>query len=175
MKKVIIVSTNQKAVVKTSNEKVSTLILTDDNFNHLEEYNRISGVNNIRVVSNGNFKEVLPMTKIEQLFKNEEIAYLNATSIQKIDECRFNLKMLGYEESEIQALDEKRNKLDDEKTIVIIKDLYCGTIKNCSIDEILEIVNSDRSADWTDYDVTDWLEGFSAWEQGNTHVLIDII
>ena len=61
------------------------------------------------------------------------------------------------------------------QTIVIIKDLDCGTIKKCSIAQILEIVNSDRSDSWTAYDETDWVEGFKEWEEGNTHTLICIL
>lgn len=61
------------------------------------------------------------------------------------------------------------------QTIVIIKDTFCGTIKKCSIAQILEIVNSDRSDSWAAYDETDWLEGFNEWEKGNTHDLICIL
>jgi hypothetical protein len=58
------------------------------------------------------------MTKIEQLFKNEETAYLNANSITDIDGHRFNLKMLGYEDSEIEELDRKRSKAIEDKKVI---------------------------------------------------------
>jgi len=60
----------------------------------------------------------------------------------------------------------------NEKTYSIrdtVEDEHGGRkiIREVSLAEILEEINRDRSADWTDYDETDWKEGlseFTYWE-----------
>jgi len=36
-----------------------------------------------------------------------------------------------------------------------------------TLDEVLEEINRDHSEDWTDYDETDWREGWNEWVVGD--------
>ena len=38
-----------------------------------------------------------------------------------------------------------------------------GFNKEVSIDDILIMINEDRSEEWTDYDKTDWRDGWEEW------------
>lgn len=47
-----------------------------------------------------------------------------------------------------------------------IKDLLSGATYEWTVREILQEINRDRSVDWTDYDQSDWKEGWSQWVEG---------
>jgi len=49
-----------------------------------------------------------------------------------------------------------------EKTVPVIVN-ETGEVIQWSLVEILEEINRDRSCDWTDYDETDWVEGWQEW------------
>jgi len=44
-------------------------------------------------------------------------------------------------------------------------------IEEWTLDEVLEEINRDRSAHWTDYDETDWKEGWNEWVEGEFYSL----
>lgn len=52
-----------------------------------------------------------------------------------------------------------------------VKDLESGEIQEWSIDAILEEINRDRGSKWTDYDQTDWLEGWNEWVEGEFYTI----
>lgn len=47
-----------------------------------------------------------------------------------------------------------------------VKDLESGEIQEWSLKAVLEEINRDRSGSWTDYDESDWLEGWNEWVEG---------
>tara|TARA_B100000963_G_scaffold274357_1_gene242562 strand:+ start:546 stop:716 length:171 start_codon:yes stop_codon:yes gene_type:complete len=53
-----------------------------------------------------------------------------------------------------------------------IQCLESGETMNWSLDMILEEINRDRSEQWTPYDETDWLDGWSNWVEGEFYSLI---
>ena len=53
-----------------------------------------------------------------------------------------------------------------------VKDLETGEIQEWSLEAILEEINRDRSEHWTDYDETDWLEGWNEWVEGEFYSII---
>ena len=44
-----------------------------------------------------------------------------------------------------------------------LKDTEYGEVFECTIPQILQEINRDRSEEWTDYDEPDWREGLSEW------------
>ena len=47
-----------------------------------------------------------------------------------------------------------------------IKDLLSGETYEWTVRDILNEINRDRSDEWTDYDETDWQEGWNQWVEG---------
>jgi hypothetical protein len=47
-----------------------------------------------------------------------------------------------------------------------IKDLLSGATYEWTVRDILNEINRDRSSEWTDYDETDWREGWNQWVEG---------
>jgi hypothetical protein len=47
-----------------------------------------------------------------------------------------------------------------------IKVIETGEIQHWPLAAILEEINRDRSAKWTDYDESDWQEGWDEWIEG---------
>ena len=54
-----------------------------------------------------------------------------------------------------------------------IKDMETGKVFQWTIDDILTEINRDRSADWLDYNESDWEEGWFAWVDGVCLELLD--
>jgi len=54
-----------------------------------------------------------------------------------------------------------------------IKDLLSGATYEWTIRDILNEINRDRSSEWTDYDETDWMEGWNQWVEGEYFSLKD--
>ena len=52
-------------------------------------------------------------------------------------------------------------------------DMVTGKIITMEMPDILEEINRDRSEDWTNYDATDWREGWSEWVEGEYLSAID--
>ncbi|KKN11366.1 hypothetical protein LCGC14_1027060 [marine sediment metagenome] len=52
------------------------------------------------------------------------------------------------------------------------KDINTGQIIDWNLKQVLEEINRDRSEEWTDYDKTDWLEGWEVWCEGDCYNLI---
>ena len=52
-------------------------------------------------------------------------------------------------------------------------DMVTGKIFTMEMPDILEEINQDRSDDWTNYDATDWREGWSEWVEGEYLSAID--
>ena len=44
-----------------------------------------------------------------------------------------------------------------------------------SVDEILEEINRDRSSEWTDYDESDFTEGWLEWCEGSWYTIKELI
>lgn len=47
-----------------------------------------------------------------------------------------------------------------------------NTYHEWTLEDILTHINADRSEDWTDYDETDWEEGWDVWIEGEFYKLI---
>jgi hypothetical protein len=54
-----------------------------------------------------------------------------------------------------------------------VKDLSTGKIHSWTIDQILAEINRDHSSEWTDYDKTDWREGWNEWCEGDVYSLLN--
>jgi len=54
-----------------------------------------------------------------------------------------------------------------------IQDIETGEILNWTIDEILNEINRDRSHDWSDYNQSDWKQGWLEWVDGNVYQLLE--
>jgi len=48
----------------------------------------------------------------------------------------------------------------------IIKDIMSGATYEWTIRDILNEINRDRSYEWTNYNETDWREGWDEWIEG---------
>jgi len=53
-----------------------------------------------------------------------------------------------------------------------IKVLETNEIQEWTLADILNEINRDRSSGWTDYDETDWEEGWNEWIEGEFYSLI---
>lgn len=58
------------------------------------------------------------------------------------------------------------------KPIYKVKNLETNEIEEWPLEAILEEINRDRSGSWTDYDETDWLEGWNEWVHGEYFELL---
>jgi len=54
-----------------------------------------------------------------------------------------------------------------------IKDIETGKVFIWTLTEVLEEINRDRSEDWTDYDVSDWREGWEHWVEGDGYLELE--
>lgn len=54
-----------------------------------------------------------------------------------------------------------------------VKDLESGEISFWSVEGLLDEINRDRSGEWTDYDTTDWREGWNEWVEGEFYSLVN--
>lgn len=66
------------------------------------------------------------------------------------------------------------NALSDEmqKTIKFdVRDIENDEIQKWSVDAILDEINRDRSDKWTDYNYSDWVEGWFEWSHGEFYEL----
>lgn len=52
-----------------------------------------------------------------------------------------------------------------------VKDLETGEIQEWGMDAILEEINRDTSERWTDYNESDWLEGWNEWVEGEFYTI----
>lgn len=66
-----------------------------------------------------------------------------------------------------EELQEGLNLPKKRQTNIPIKDLESGEIRYWTIEEILDEINRDRSETWTDYNESDWEEGWDAWIEGD--------
>jgi hypothetical protein len=62
--------------------------------------------------------------------------------------------------------------MNKETYIVLYKDEHIS--QEWTLEEIIEYINQDRSERWTDYDETDWKEGWNEWvEPEGFYTLLD--
>jgi len=59
--------------------------------------------------------------------------------------------------------------------MAIYKILYIeeNVVHEWTLEEILSEINRDRSDKWTDYDETDWREGWDEWIEGEFYKLLE--
>lgn len=57
---------------------------------------------------------------------------------------------------------------------VTIEDIISGDTQVVGIDWILNEINRDRSGKWTNYDETDWREGWYEWCEGDIYKIINL-
>ncbi len=53
-----------------------------------------------------------------------------------------------------------------------VKVLETGEIQQWDLQSILNEINRDHSDQWTDYDESDWLEGWNEWVEGEFYSLV---
>ena len=46
-----------------------------------------------------------------------------------------------------------------------VRDVETRKVLTWTLNKVLEEINRDRSEDWTDYDASDWREGWRDWVQ----------
>ena len=46
-----------------------------------------------------------------------------------------------------------------------VRDVETRKVLTWTLNQVLEEINRDRSEDWTDYDASDWREGWRDWVQ----------
>ena len=68
--------------------------------------------------------------------------------------------------------DIKEEDLDNK--IFVVKDLETGETSEWTIDEILAEINRDHSEEFTDYDRSDWREGWEQFAEGDYITLVDV-
>lgn len=56
-----------------------------------------------------------------------------------------------------------------------LEDVSTHLTKTVSMTELLDVINRDRSPDWTKYNRTDWKEGWFQWCEGDCYNLVKII
>ncbi len=56
--------------------------------------------------------------------------------------------------------------------MIKILNLETQAVEHWTIEQVLVEINRDRSGEWTDYDSSDWLEGWSAWVEGEFYSLV---
>ena len=64
------------------------------------------------------------------------------------------------------------NKTKTFHELYTIKVIETNEIQKWSLGDILDEINRDRSGSWTDYDESDWLEGWNHWIEGEFYSLI---
>ena len=65
------------------------------------------------------------------------------------------------------------NKIETSLTFEVkVRDLETGKNLIWTLTQVLEEINRDRSKDWTDYDVSDWREGWREWVEGDYFTLV---
>ena len=57
---------------------------------------------------------------------------------------------------------------------VTIQDIETSETQVVGIDWILNEINRDRSGKWTNYDETDWKDGWYEWCEGDTYKIINL-
>jgi hypothetical protein len=55
-----------------------------------------------------------------------------------------------------------------------INDHEWGKAKEWTIEKVLEEINRDHSDEWTNYNTSDWLEGWMEWVDGEYHKMEDV-
>lgn len=53
-----------------------------------------------------------------------------------------------------------------------IKDIESGIVREWTLQEVINYINADRSGKWTDYDESDWVDGWMSWCEGEIYTLI---
>ena len=53
-----------------------------------------------------------------------------------------------------------------------VKEIESGEIQEWTVEAILYEINRDRSSGWTNYDESDWLDGWNDWIEGEFYTLI---
>lgn len=49
---------------------------------------------------------------------------------------------------------------------MLVKDIDSGEVTEWTLEQVLKEINRDRSEVWTDYDESDWQEGWDEWVEG---------
>jgi hypothetical protein len=44
-----------------------------------------------------------------------------------------------------------------------------------TLDQVLAEINRDHSDEWTDYDESDWLEGWNEWVEGEFYHIVTVL
>ena len=86
----------------------------------------------------------------------------------KIIKAKINLHEGNINEDEYNQILDKPTP----KPVFKIQVIETGEIQEWSLDAILDEINRDRSGSWTDYDETDWLEGWLEWVDGEFYELL---
>ena len=56
-----------------------------------------------------------------------------------------------------------------------VRDVETRKVLTWTLNQVLEEINRDRSEDWTDYDTSDWREGWRDWVQDDGYFeLVDV-
>ena len=53
------------------------------------------------------------------------------------------------------------------------KELESGEILDWDLEDVLAEINRDHSDEWTDYDESDWLEGWNEWCEGEFYSIVE--
>ncbi|MEE7516224.1 hypothetical protein G6355_11425 [Vibrio cholerae] len=67
--------------------------------------------------------------------------------------------------------------LDVEAPTIPVINVETGETSLYTLEEVLDLINRDRSADWTDYDESDWVEGWINFvePEGCNHIPADFL
>lgn len=112
---------------------------------------------------------------------NELIGWLNCLPLNSevgIDEGGLILRSVHDEEVYIEiggipeeliiTLKEIQLKVPDNVTLPIPER------KRITLPELIEYINKDRSEEWTDYNESDWMEGWLEWCEGDSWTITNI-
>ena len=58
-------------------------------------------------------------------------------------------------------------------TNIKVRDVETRKVLTWTLNQVLEEINRDRSEDWTDYDASDWREGWEHWVEGDGYLELE--
>lgn len=61
----------------------------------------------------------------------------------------------------------------DSDTKILVRDIESNKILEWTIGDILDEINRDRSSDWEDFTIEDWLDGWNDWVDGEFYSIYD--
>ena len=56
--------------------------------------------------------------------------------------------------------------------MIKLKDIETGKIHQWTIEQVIHEINRDRGDTWVNYDMSDWLDGWDSWCEGDYYTIV---